>query len=72
MSLPRKVARALTLIKNIVTYKTKKMIDRIIGGSTKKKTTCWKGCSNIVHGKPQFKKKGGKMVPDCKPTKKKK
>ncbi len=62
----------MTLIKNIVTYKTKKMIDRIIGGPAKKKTTCWKGYSNIVNGKPQFKKKGDKMVPDCKPTKKKK
>ena len=33
----------------------------------KKKTSCWKGYSNIVDGKPTFKKKGGKMVPDCKP-----
>lgn len=39
---------------------------------TKKKTTCWKGYSNIVNGKPTFKKKGKRMVPDCKPTKSKK
>jgi len=34
----------------------------------KKKTSCWTGYSNIVNGKATFKKKGGKMVPDCKPT----
>ena len=34
----------------------------------KKKTSCWTGYSNIVNGKTTFKKKGGKMVPDCKPT----
>ncbi len=48
------------------------MIDRLIEGPSKKKTTCWKGYSNIVDGKPVFKKKGKKMVPDCKPTKRKK
>tara|TARA_R110000787_G_scaffold169722_1_gene282413 strand:- start:537 stop:752 length:216 start_codon:yes stop_codon:yes gene_type:complete len=36
-------------------------------GAAKKKTSCWKGYSNIVNGKPKFKKKGKKMVPDCKP-----
>lgn len=41
-------------------------------GAAKKKTTCWKGYSNIVNGKPTFKKKGKRMVPDCKPTKSKK
>jgi hypothetical protein len=35
----------------------------------KKKTSCWKDYSNIVDGKPTFKKKGGEMVPDCKPIK---
>jgi len=35
----------------------------------KKKTSCWSGFSNIVNGKPKFKKKGNKMVPDCKPLK---
>ena len=39
----------------------------MIFGAAKKKTTCWKGYSNIVKGKPTFKKKGKKMVPDCKP-----
>ena len=33
----------------------------------KKKTSCWKNYSNIVKGKKTYKKKGGKMVPDCKP-----
>tara|TARA_R110001606_G_C15010167_1_gene608364 strand:+ start:81 stop:569 length:489 start_codon:yes stop_codon:yes gene_type:complete len=41
-------------------------------GAGKKKTSCWKGYSNIVNGKPTFKKKGKRMVPDCKPTGKKK
>tara|TARA_R110000868_G_C10371149_1_gene718378 strand:+ start:36 stop:485 length:450 start_codon:yes stop_codon:yes gene_type:complete len=41
-------------------------------GAAKKKTSCWKGYSNIVNGKPTFKKKGKRMVPDCKPTGKKK
>ena len=48
------------------------MIDKLIKGAAKKKTTCWKGYSNIVNGKPTFKKKGKRMVPDCKPIKKKK
>ncbi len=48
------------------------MIEKLIKGAAKKKTTCWKGYSNIVNGKPTFKKKGKRMVPDCKPTKKKK
>ena len=34
-----------------------------------KKTPCWKTHTNIVDGKQTFKKKGGKMVPDCKPKK---
>ena len=38
----------------------------------KKKTSCWKGYTNIVDGKPQFKKKGKRTVPDCKPIKGKK
>jgi hypothetical protein len=33
----------------------------------KKKTSCWKGYSNIVDGKPTYKKKGNRTVPDCKP-----
>jgi len=34
---------------------------------TKKETPCWDTHTNIVNGKQTFKKKGGKMVPDCKP-----
>ena len=41
-------------------------------GPAKKKTSCWTGYSNIVKGKPTFKKKGKRMVPDCKPIGKKK
>ena len=41
-------------------------------GPNKKKTSCWKGYSNIVNGKKTFKKKGKRMVPDCKPINKKK
>ena len=48
------------------------MIEKLISPLNRKKTTCWKGYSNIVNGKPTFKKKGKRMVPDCKPTKKKK
>ena len=34
----------------------------------KKDTPCWKGYSHKdKNGKPRFKKKGGKMVPDCRP-----
>jgi|TARA_R110000824_G_scaffold115478_1_gene266590 hypothetical protein len=35
----------------------------------KKSTPCWDTHTNIVNGKQTFKKKGGKMVPDCKPKK---
>ena len=38
----------------------------------KKKTSCWKGYTNIVNGKLQFKKKGKRTVPNCKPIKGKK
>ena len=38
----------------------------------KKKTPCWTGYTHIVNGKPTFKKKGDRRVPDCKPIKKKK
>jgi hypothetical protein len=38
----------------------------------KKETPCWTGYTHIVNGKPTFKKKGGKRVPDCKPVKGKK
>jgi len=31
------------------------------------KTPCWDTHTNIVNGKQTFKKKGNKMVPDCKP-----
>jgi len=48
------------------------MIEKLISPLNRKKTTCWKGYSNIVNGKPTFKKKGKRMVPDCKPIKKKK
>ena len=35
----------------------------------KKDTPCWKGYSHKdENGKPRFKKKGGKMVPDCRPV----
>ena len=34
---------------------------------TKKETPCWDTHTNIVNGEQTFKKKGGKMVPDCKP-----
>ena len=36
----------------------------------KKKTPCWTGYTHIVNGKPTFKKKGGKSVPDCRPIEK--
>jgi len=49
-----------------------KRLPEVKGASKKKKTSCWKGYSNIVNGKPTFKKKGKRMVPDCKPTGKKK
>ena len=35
----------------------------------KKDTPCWKGYSHKdENGKPRFKKKGGRMVPDCRPV----
>ena len=50
-----------------------KQIDGIIKSTAlKKKTSCWTGYTNIVDGKPQFKKKGKRTVPDCKPIKGKK
>ena len=52
-----------------------KLYDKINKGSgikmisplEKKKTSCWTGYSNIVDGKPTYKKKGDRTVPDCKP-----
>ena len=32
-----------------------------------KSTPCWDTHTNIVNGKQIFKKKGDKMVPDCRP-----
>lgn len=40
---------------------------KMVSPLDKKKTSCWTGYSNIVDGKPTYKKKGNKTVPDCKP-----
>mgnify|MGYP000365383640 FL=1 len=40
---------------------------KMISPLDKKKTSCWTGYSNIVNGKPTYKKKGNRTVPDCKP-----
>ena len=40
---------------------------KMISPLDKKKTSCWTGYSNIVDGKPTYKKKGNRTVPDCKP-----